>query len=625
MLAGDAGNWPTQISPAELIETASLVAVDKPSSAGDAAGETFQTAADLGRVEGVLRRYGRLDPSDRLDIVRFEVPENSMARMGLDRLVGNVDLYLLNRNGRLIASSNRAEDDAEWLSGSLAGGRYYLAIAAVSLRSTGYRLTLDVEPKVPQPVDVIAGVTPAPNRATPPVVSQPPAPLRDVPYFGGFDEWNLNSVAAPEAWAAGYRGQGVLVAVIDTGVDLDHPDLIDSLFINPGEIAGNGIDDDHNGYVDDVSGFDFVSADAWPDDEHGHGTHVAGTVAAGNNGFGATGVAPDAKILPVRVLDASGGGADSGVAAGIRYAAERGAQIINLSLGGKASSGIASAIDYATSLGSLVVAASGNESTTDPSHPARQSAVSTGVLSVGAYDINNRVAGFANGVGASNAVQLDAPGVGVYSTFIGGGYRSLSGTSMASPHVAGMAALLLSANPELTSSALRDLLTGGALGKAIGSDSIGKISAMNSVALAAAGRTVSAAATDSNSAAVPSGSASISFSSSNATANRSVANVRASFELRPMSSRWTMAVGRPMVTRIRRSERSQTPSLGVARAAIFDDLRQEQLRSTTSTELEGDWFAGDEKTHLDRATDAGLDIDLFDRGIDFAWLDSLVS
>ncbi|QDV41495.1 Subtilisin DY [Stieleria neptunia] len=466
-------------------------------TASDAAGDTMRTAADLGVVDGTLQRAGRLSWFDRIDVVRFEVASDAKVRITLDQLNRDADLYVLDRNGNLIGSSKRSSNRSESLSGSLPGGEYYLAISSVDYRSISYRLTLDVQtsqsPAVATPP---AAPTPEPQQPAPPEPSTV-TPLADVAYFGGSQDWNINAVAAPEAWAAGYRGQGVTVAVIDTGVDLDHPDLAHNLYINPGEIPGNGIDDDRNGYVDDITGYDFVSGDAVPDDGNGHGTHVAGTIAAGDNGFGVTGVAPDAKILPVRVLDDSGSGSDAGVAAGIRYAADLGAQIINLSLGGGVSSRIASAIDYATSLGSLVIAAAGNESAASPSYPARHSAESTSVLSVGAYDSSGRVAGFSNEVGGSGAVQVDAPGVSVVSTYAGGGYRSLSGTSMASPHVAGVAALTLSANPQLTSAELRELLASGTVGQATSSDSIGKVSTLNSVAFAAAGLTSAGDVTDS--------------------------------------------------------------------------------------------------------------------------------
>ena len=208
-----------------------------------------------------------------------------------------------------------------------------------------------------------------------------------------------------ESWAQGYTGQGVTVAVVDTGVQLTHPDFVNQIWVNPGEIAGNGIDDDHDGYVDDVNGWDFASNDNNPTDQNGHGTHVAGIIAAANNGFGATGVAPGARIMPVRVLDANGSGTDTAVAAGIRFAAQHGANIINLSLGGSYSSVIYAALQYAQSLNVLVVAAAGNEYAATPSNPSSASATLSNVLSVGAYDSSNRIASFSNHVGNSGVCK----------------------------------------------------------------------------------------------------------------------------------------------------------------------------------------------------------------------------
>jgi subtilisin family serine protease len=298
----------------------------------------------------------------------------------------------------------------------------------------------------------------------------------------------VNAVNAPEAWAHGYTGEGVVVAVVDTGVDWNHPDLASQIWVNVDDIAGNGLDDDHNGFVDDVRGWDFSFGDNNPDDGNGHGTHVAGTIAAERNGFGATGIAPDATIMPVRVLGNNGSGTAQAVAAGIRYAAQNGADIINLSLGGALSTAIQSAIQFAQSLNVLVVAAAGNEYAATPGYPARFSSSMNNVLSVGAHSSSNQIASFSNDVGASGAVQVDAPGANVYSTYAGDGYARLSGTSMATPHVAGLAALALSANPSLSASALRTLIVDGANRAISGSDSRGGINAALTVAMAAAGQ-----------------------------------------------------------------------------------------------------------------------------------------
>ncbi|MEL6107989.1 MAG: S8 family serine peptidase [Planctomycetota bacterium] len=507
---GDSGS--SSAIPTEVAEAArSAMETSGEISAADA-GSTRDTAADLGTVDGNITRSGTLSWRDRVDVIRFDVAERSDVDVRLDRLTRDADIYVLDGQGNLLGSSTNGSRFSESLSGTLNSGEYFIAVAAVSFSNISYRLSLDVTPDPDRPLPTEPSspatpvVPPAPGSTAPgstaptsPTTPQVPAtpvsgpadvqPLADVAYFGSGTEWNINAVEAPEAWAAGYTGQGVTVAVIDTGVDLDHPDLINNLYVNPGEIPGNGIDDDGNGYVDDVSGYDFVSGDARPEDGNGHGTHVAGTVAAARDGRGATGIAPDAKILPVRVLNDSGSGSDFSVASGIRYAAEIGADIINLSLGGGYSSRILSAIEYATSLGSFVVAAAGNESASQPSYPARHSANSSSVLSVGAHDSRGNIAGFSNDVGASRGVQVDAPGVGIYSTYLDGRYASLSGTSMASPHVAGLAALTLSANPSLTSSELRQLLSSGTVGDSGGSDAIGNASALYTVAYAAAGLT----------------------------------------------------------------------------------------------------------------------------------------
>ncbi|MEZ6116119.1 MAG: S8 family serine peptidase [Pirellulaceae bacterium] len=157
-------------------------------------------------------------------------------------------------------------------------------------------------------------------------------------YFGGANDWNLNAINAPEVWSQGYTGEGIVVAVVDTGVDWTHVDLASNIWTNADEIAGDGIDNDRNGYVDDVYGWNFANRNANVQDANGHGTHVAGTIASLRNGSGSTGVAHDAQIMPVKVLGNNGSGSDYAVSQGIRYAVDNGADVINLSLGGAAPS-----------------------------------------------------------------------------------------------------------------------------------------------------------------------------------------------------------------------------------------------------------------------------------------------
>ena len=477
MLAADCVE-PVLDEPSDSLTAQAVVALD--------AGETFGTAAQLGEItEQQTLRGWTGGYWDELDIMQFSLTSDSDFSAQLSGLSADLDIYLFDDSGQLLDSSTLASTRSESIDITLDAGTFYVAVVPWRNAGSYYNLSLDATAlnppptSVTPPVDDPPGDTPVDSPADP-----PPTTLPEVPYYGGSNDWNLNLISAPEAWEAGYTGEGVTVAVVDTGVDLDHPDLISNLWVNQGEIAGNGIDDDGNGYVDDISGWDFVSDDGRPDDGQGHGTHVAGTIAAGANGFGATGVAPDATIMPVRVLGNDGSGTSFDVAAGIRYAAENGADIINLSLGGGYSSSIRAAIEYAGQLGSIVIAAAGNSGASIPGYPAIFSASMNHVLSVGAHNSSERIASFSNGVGSSGAEQVDAPGVSVYSTYVGGRYANLSGTSMAAPHVAGLAALILDANPQLSAADVRSLIVDGADRTISGSDSLGGINAATSVAMA---------------------------------------------------------------------------------------------------------------------------------------------
>ena len=438
----------------------------------DGAGNTRETARDLGTVGSALFQ-DRVSPEDQLDVFRFTVDERSELDLGLTDLSADADLYLFDADGRRLASSFLSGSQDEQISGTIGAGTYFAAVSPWEDADTSYTFTVEATSIVDDtPTD--GGDTDA---------------FPDVPDLRGTNNWHLNAVNAPEAWAQGYTGDGVLVAVLDTGVSLDHPDLASNIYVNPGEIAGNGIDDDGNGFVDDINGWDFTTNTNDADDVHGHGTHVAGIIGAGSNGFGATGVAYDATILPVQVLSDSGSGSNRSVADGIRYAVDVGADIINLSLGGGFSSTILSALRYAEANDVLVVAAAGNESADIPSHPAIFSNQLDNTLSVGAFSSSNQLASFSNRVGGSGAVQIDAPGVSVYSTYADGRYARLSGTSMAAPNAAGVAALALSANADLSAAELRTLLVNGAIDTVASSDSIGRVNAATTVAYAAAGAT----------------------------------------------------------------------------------------------------------------------------------------
>jgi subtilisin family serine protease len=283
------------------------------------------------------------------------------------------------------------------------------------------------------------------------------SPYADSPNLGG-NNWGADLIKAPTAWNNGYTGQGITVAVLDTGVDYNHQDLKNNIWSNTKEIAGNGIDDDGNGYIDDVQGWNFDSSNNNILDNNGHGTHVSGTIAAENNGIGVTGIAYNSKIMPVKVLDANGSGSYSNISKGIYYAVDNGANVINLSLGGNSSNDtLKSAIEYASSKNVIVVMAAGNNGDSVPSYPARY-AYNSGIA-VGAVDQNNNLADFSNRSGSQEITYVTAPGVDVYSTIPNNQYANYNGTSMAAPHIAGVVALMLSANPNLTESQVRQIIT----------------------------------------------------------------------------------------------------------------------------------------------------------------------
>ncbi|BAY38319.1 peptidase S8/S53 [Nostoc sp. NIES-2111] len=282
-------------------------------------------------------------------------------------------------------------------------------------------------------------------------------PYSDVANLGG-NNWGLDMINAPEVWANGYTGQGVIVAVVDTGVDTSHPELGNNIWTNTKEIAGNGIDDDGNGYVDDTNGWNFNNNNNNIADDNGHGTHVSGIVAGKNDGVGVTGVAYSSQIMPVKVLNESGEGSYSAIANGIRYAADNGARVINLSLGGDYSSQtLQSAVEYAASKGAVVVMAAGNESNSQPSYPARYADKSG--IAVGAVNREGDLTDFSNRAGSNELAYVTAPGQNIYSSVPNNGYASYSGTSMATPYVAGVVALMLSANPNLTVAQVREIIT----------------------------------------------------------------------------------------------------------------------------------------------------------------------
>ncbi|MEG3586491.1 MAG: S8 family serine peptidase [Actinomycetota bacterium] len=283
--------------------------------------------------------------------------------------------------------------------------------------------------------------------------------------------WGLSGphgIEASTAWQISSSADEVVVAVIDSGVDVSHPDLSDVIWINQNEIPENGIDDDGNGYIDDMNGWDFTTNDNLPDDGNGHGTHVAGTIAAiRNNSIGVAGVSSNVKIMALRFLDDSGNGYTNNAIAALNYAVANGAPISNNSWGGGGySTGLYNAIEAANQAGHTFVAAAGNSGQnidSSPSYPAAYS--NTNIISVAAIRSSGDLASFSNY--GSNNVDIAAPGVSILSTVsyqycgqVNGAdcYASFNGTSMASPHVAGVAALILGMRPNSSPQEISDIL-----------------------------------------------------------------------------------------------------------------------------------------------------------------------
>ncbi|HXI57817.1 MAG TPA: S8 family serine peptidase, partial [Polyangia bacterium] len=271
--------------------------------------------------------------------------------------------------------------------------------------------------------------------------------------------WGMAKIGAPQAWDTSTGSSTVLVAISDTGIDYTHPELAANVWTNPGEIPGNGIDDDHNGYIDDVHGWDFANGDGDPMDDNGHGSHVSGTIGAvGNNGAGVAGVNWKVKLIGTKFLGSNGSGTLWNGAQTVLYAAQAKARVVNASWGCSGPSCYASymedALNTLAAAGGLFVAAAGNNASNNdgyPSYPANYAVPN--LLAVAATDSNDGLASFSNW--GATRVHLGAPGVNILSTLPGNSYASWNGTSMATPHVVGAAALYLAIQPQATFAEVR--------------------------------------------------------------------------------------------------------------------------------------------------------------------------
>jgi len=292
--------------------------------------------------------------------------------------------------------------------------------------------------------------------------------IPDDPLFD--QQWFLNQstdcdIDAPEAWDIETGDPNIVIAVIDTGVDYDHEDLADNIWANPGEIPNNGKDDDDNGFVDDINGWDFHDKDNSPMDYHGHGTHCSGIISSvTNNGIGVAGIACNCKIMPIRIGDNAVWLWN--ILAGIEYAADNGADIISMSLGTYSDSDIVrDVVDYAYSQGIVMVAAAGNDDSSLELYPAGYD----NVIAVAATDQDDNRAFFSN---HGLWVDVAAPGVDILSLrakntdmygdvihIVDKYYYIASGTSMACPVVSGVVGLLLSNKPNLNQKEVKTIIS----------------------------------------------------------------------------------------------------------------------------------------------------------------------
>jgi len=268
-------------------------------------------------------------------------------------------------------------------------------------------------------------------------------------------QWGLNgkeSVNAPMAWEITKGGRQVKIAVIDTGIDYNHPDLKDQMWVNEAEKNGvAGVDDDGNGYIDDVYGYDFVNSDSDPMDDNKHGTHCAGIIGASHNSIGVAGVMKDVQLIALKFLSRTGSGDNAGAILAIDYAIKMGANILSNSWGGGAdeySTLMIEAITRARDHGILFMAAAGNDGAnneTAENYPANYKV--DNIISVASHDRYGKKSSFSN---YGKNVHVAAPGSSILSTVPKAQYATLSGTSMATPFVSGVAGLLMAQYPQMS-------------------------------------------------------------------------------------------------------------------------------------------------------------------------------
>lgn len=453
---------------------------------------------------------GGLTATNLADTYRFSVTETSDIQLNLQGLGASADLHLIqdvNGNGivdtgEILSMAPTLEDlinslgevpfvprNSEQITFlGLPAGDYFVSVNRF-VSDTSYNLNLAATPASSNFNTLFGyGLVDA-GAAVAQAIGEPGlAPVGDLTSEAFSNNTrDLNLMNVPAVWNRGFTGEGVIVAILDDGVDLQHPDLTNNIWVNSTEIANNGIDDDGNGFVDDVWGWDFVEGnnDPNPDLYNAHGTHVAGTVAAQRNGVDIVtgvfpaemnGVAYNATIMPVRVLGdyQTIAEADVAIASGIRYAVQNGAQVLQMSLGNYVGDPTfpltEAALEYAREQGVVAVISAGNErdrfGATRPSDPAFLANQNL-AIAVGAVNQDNQLATFSNPAGPNPLPLVVAPGVDVLSTDLYQDYNFRTGTSMAAPHVTGVVALMLEANPTLTPAQVEQILIGTAQSEGI--------------------------------------------------------------------------------------------------------------------------------------------------------------
>jgi subtilisin family serine protease len=417
---------------------------------------------------------------DKFDFVNFNLSGTSNVSISLSRLTKSANFKLLDSNGNTISLSSRVNRKTRQLNTELNPGTYFLRIRGTR-QATNYTLSLATTPTplltpVPPQLPVSSSFNPlygyglvdaaaAVSKAIAPDAAVT-TPFPDVPDGSTPDAnkaWQVDAVKAPEVWAQGYKGQGVVVAVIDTGVDYGNSYINKSLWMNYKETLFNNRDNDKNGYVNDVDGWNFVNDNNFPSDSNGHGTFVAGLITDS-----LTGIAPDAKIMPIKVTD-DGLESQTDIANGIYYAVQNGAKIINISSdllpGATSAPDVQQALKFAYQSNVLVVISAGNEKQQGafkPDDPGNFAATNNYGITVGATTKSGQLADFSNPAGNIPLNYVVAPGVDVYSDGFDSSLNSKfmpgSGTSYSAPLVSGVAALMLSANPNLTVNQLENIL-----------------------------------------------------------------------------------------------------------------------------------------------------------------------